>query len=110
MNRRNKEFADEVCDLLLTIRGLADMEARKKHISPYDVEVEVEHALKIHMTIRMIATDMCARRHFDNLKNRELFIFCGDRDCEKIKLNSKWADQDVDLVINRVRLPKNAVP
>lgn len=57
----------------------------------------------------MIATEMCARRHYDNLKNRNLFIFCGDRDCEKIKLNPIWADKEVDLMINRVKMPKNEI-
>ncbi len=109
MNKRNKEFAEEVGNLLLEIRGFAESEAYKTKVSPYEVEIEVDWILKWHMTQRMIATDMCARRHYDNLKNRDLFVCCGTYDCEKIKLNPKWADKEVDLIINRIKMPKNQV-
>jgi hypothetical protein len=107
MNRRNKEFAEEVQNLLCTIWNLAHIEAMKKNVSIYDVEIEVEQALTIHMTQQMIATEMCARRHFDNLKNRNLFISCGSYDCEKIKFNPQWANLEVDLLVGRFRMPKN---
>lgn len=109
MNRRNKEFAEEVHNLLLDIRSYADSQAYKNHVSPYDIEIEVQWLLEYHMTNRMIATEMCARRHYDNLRNRGLFKYCGDHDNEKIKLNPEFADKEIDLLIAHVRMPKNEV-
>ena len=109
MNRRTKEFAEEVSELLCLFRDLAINGAEKKNLSPYDVEIELEYALTIHKTRRMIATDMCVQRHFDNLKERSLFKFCGTHDCEKIKLNPEFADKEVDLMVSRVRMPKNEI-
>ena len=109
MNRRNKEFAEEVRHLLLeVILAKAEVDAGDKHVSPYDVEIELEWALNYHKTVRMIATDMAVQRHFENLTSRNLFKFCGEHDCKKIKLNPQFADKEVDLLISRVRMPKNA--
>ena len=110
MNRRNKEYSEEVRHLLVeVILAKAEVDARAKHLSPYDVEIELEWALNYHKTYRMIATDMAVQRHFENLTGRNLFIFSGDRDDEKIKLNPQFAGKEVDLLICRVRMPENKV-
>jgi len=109
MNRRNAEFAEEVSDLLLTITGLAEIEARKQNVSPYDVDLYLEDCLNIHMTNRMIATEMCASRHFKNLKERGLFIFGRKDNCETVRLNPKFADSEINLLVGRVRMPKNEI-
>lgn len=103
MNRRTLEFAEEVSNLLCLIRDLAMYRAEQKNVSAYDVELDIEEILMLHMTNRMIATKMCALRHFDNLKNRDLFIFGR----ETLRLNPKFADKDIDLLIHPVKMPKN---
>ena len=59
------------------------------------------------MTNRMLVTEACALRHFDNLKNRGLFIFGKDGYGETLRLNPKFADAEIDLLIHRVKIPKN---
>jgi hypothetical protein len=98
MNRRNKEFAEEVKALLLTILDALDWS--------YERDVDLNFILEKHMTERMIATRDCALRHFDNLKSRDLFVFIRDVNGVHIKLNPKYADAKVDLLIWSIQMPK----
>ena len=103
MNIRNEEFAEEVAKLLRTIIDLAEQKSKQQNVSVYDVELSLSEILRLHMTTRMIATRDCALRHFDNLKNRDLFII----DRETLKLNRLYANTEVDFVTNHVKMPNN---
>jgi hypothetical protein len=107
VNRRNKEFAEEVRELLLLITNSMMSEAHRTNRTAYDVELAVDDIIKRHMTNRMIATETCAYRHFNNLKERDLFIFGKDFDDATIKLNPKFAGADIDLLAFHIRMPEN---
>lgn len=97
MNRRNKEFAEEVKELYCAILEALDYS--------YDNEANFEVIIQKHMRDRMIATRDCAMRHFDNLRNRDLFILVKETYGTGIKLNPKMEGQEIDLLIAKVKMP-----
>ena len=109
MNRRNKEFAEEVRDLLCRVRDNALNKAEENHCSPYDIELDAEEIIKEHMTFRMIATRDCAQRHLENLIARRVLVYSNGIKNGKhpLKLNAEFADQNIDLLIAQVHLPAN---
>lgn len=101
-NVRQKEFAQEVMELLRLFLNEADKIAMGKHISPYDVEIAVDGILKLHKTYRCIATDDCVQRHFENLVNRCIFD-----DFNSKKLNRKMKNVEVDFLGKYIRMPED---
>jgi hypothetical protein len=108
MNRRKKEFIEEVVFLLRGFVDYATIEARNRQISPYDVEIEKEYILTWHKTQRCIATDMCVDRHFENLENREIFVYVPSKE-GYIKLNRKLVKEAIDIMGTRVTMPSDDV-
>jgi hypothetical protein len=97
MNRRNKEFAEEVRSLLLRILDIVNYS--------YDRDVNLHWVLEAHMRDRMIATKDTALRHFDNLNARDIFIVEANAKGTFIKLNPKKAGTEIDLLICTVHMP-----
>lgn len=116
MNRRNKEFAEEVKNLLDEILQLALEKAKAENLSSlYDSELDRAFVLRTHMSQRMLATLMCAQRHLDNLLFKKVVLVVDSKNDRTIngslKLNPDFADKDVDLLITVVRMPKlNGLP
>ncbi len=106
MNRRNKEYAEEVKELMLRILRKTEIEAKQKHVSPYDVEIDLKDVIRDHMTYRMIATPTCAMRHFENLLNRKLVLVTEKQGSKIIKLNPEFAGQDVNFMVLTFVMPK----
>jgi hypothetical protein len=106
-NRRNKEFAEEVKELFYRIWARAEKEAKEMHVSEYDIEIDFKDILKEHMTYRMIATEACAMRHFENLLNRNLLLVSEKQGRKIIKMNPAFAGQDVNLMVGIFVMPSN---
>jgi hypothetical protein len=102
ISRFDRSIAEEVRELFLTILEALDY--------GYDREGNLDYIIQKHMKERMIATRRCAMRHFDNLKNRDLFILTKHVDIFTcgigIKLNPKMADTEIDFLIAKVKMPE----
>jgi len=105
-NVRQKEFAQEVAELLKSIINKCFSVAKNEQKSPYDVEISLEDILKEHKTIRCIATDDCVQRHFENLENRNLFIVKDD----SLKLRrGDIVGKNLTILNNVVLMPEDKV-
>jgi hypothetical protein len=97
MNKANRDFAEEIRVLLCDILDALNYS--------YDTSLNLKPFLEGYTTRRM-CTEFATERRLQNLEKRGLFLI--ERRAEGIflKLNPKYADTEIDLLIGSVRLPK----